>query len=75
MTVEREWSVTRRKWALKINDENTEMELRGMEWEIHCPAGHPLYTPFASLSVKIDVPCRRCRRQYPAMLVESVNPS
>jgi hypothetical protein len=62
-----EWLVTKRNWEWTTTGD-TEFQLRGMAWDLKCQAGHPwrLYTPFGHFSLPINVPCKRCKRAYPA---------
>lgn len=70
MRTPRPWSVGQIGWTWRkdaTDDDNT-IELRGMGWDLACPAGHGLrvYTTFASYVAPIDVGCESCGRPYRA---------
>ena len=67
---ERPWSVTQVGWTWwkRPTDEDNTIELRGMAWDLACPAGHGLrvYTTFESYADAFDIGCDRCGRPYRA---------
>ena len=59
---EQAWSVTQVGWAWKKDpsQEDNTIELRGIAWDLTCPAGHGLhvYTTFASTLTRSTRPYR-----------------
>lgn len=56
------------KWQPSATKDDNSIELRGMAWDLTCPADHRLraYTHFERFSGPLDVGCPRCKRAYPA---------